>query len=80
MLFSKWINEDKNFNEAKDLTRVYDGFYVLNTVTKEKVKYRYKKGVFHGDIEKSAFQKEAELNKQKPQDFIVHGFIKKGEY
>ena len=67
-------------NEAKDLTRQYDGFYILNRNTGKESKYTYKKGKYHVDVEDSAIRDEMKLTGLERNNFTVSGFVKKGEY
>ena len=68
------------FTEAKDMTKEYDGFYVLNVETGKRSKYPYIKGKNHTDVEAKAIADEKKLAKKPNGAFIVDGFVPKGEY
>ena len=70
----------KELFEAKDMTRQYDGFYVVDMSTGKTTKYPYIKGKNHKDVEQAAFREQRKLTKNPKGSFLVHGFVPKGEY
>lgn len=61
-----------------DMTKEYDGFYLLNNTTGELTKFPYRHGIHHIDVEDSAIR---DMKKIDPDEkYIVYGFVKKGEY
>lgn len=71
---------ENTVNEAKDLTRQYDGFVLRNTTTGEETKYPYRKGVWHRDVEDAAFREQVKLTGQERWEFGIFKLIKKGEW
>jgi hypothetical protein len=72
------INESV-VNEG-DMTKFYDGFIVLDSKTKKTYKFKYVKGTKNTEVEFNAISKLASSTKQPSSNFMVHGFIQKGEW
>jgi len=72
------INESV-VNEG-DMTKFYDGFIVLDSKTKKTYKFKYVKGTKNTQVESNAISKLASSTKQPSSNFMVHGFIQKGEW
>jgi hypothetical protein len=87
--FKKWLQSiydnakasmgESVVNEA-DMTRQYDGFIVLDQKTKKNYKFKYVKGVNNVEVENSAIAKLMKTTNADRANFIVNGFIKKGEF
>ena len=72
------INESV-VNEG-DMTKFYDGFIVLDSKTKKTYKFKYVKGTKNTEVESNAISKLASSTNQPSSNFMVHGFIQKGEW
>jgi hypothetical protein len=72
------INESV-VNEG-DMTKFYDGFIVLDSKTKKTYKFKYVKGTKNTQVESNAISKLASSTNQPSSNFMVHGFIQKGEW
>jgi hypothetical protein len=87
--FKKWLQSiydnakasmgESVVNEA-DMTRQYDGFIVLDQKTKKNYKFKYVKGVNNVEVENDAIAKLMKTTNADRANFIVNGFIKKGEF
>ena len=75
------MNKFKEYmSEAKDMTRQYDGFFILNRETGKQGKYPYIKGKNHVDVEDAAIRDEMKRTGLERSNFTVYGFVQKGEY
>jgi hypothetical protein len=63
-----------------DMTKFYDGFIVLDSKTKKTYKFKYVKGTKNTEVESNAISKLASSTKQPSSNFMVHGFVQKGEW
>lgn len=72
-----FLNE--SLNEG-DMTNHYDGFVVLDTKTKKLYKFKYVKGTNNVKVEGDAIAKLMTDTKEPRANFMVHGFVKKGEW
>ena len=63
-----------------DMTKFYDGFIVLDSKTKKTYKFKYVKGTTNTEVESNAISKLASSTEQPRSNFMVHGFIQKGEW
>jgi hypothetical protein len=63
-----------------DMTKFYDGFIVLDSKTKKTYKFKYVKGTKNTEVESNAISKLASSTEQPRSNFMVHGFIQKGEW
>ena len=63
-----------------DMTKFYDGFIVLDSKTKKTYKFKYVKGTKNTQVESNAISKLASSTNQPSSNFMVHGFIQKGEW
>jgi hypothetical protein len=72
------INESV-VNEG-DMTKFYDGFIVLDSKTKKTYKFKYVKGTKNTEVESNAIAKLASSTKSPSSNFMVHGFVQKGEW
>ena len=75
--FEDFLNE--SINEG-DMTNHYDGFVVLDTKTKKLYKFKYVKGTNNVKVENDAIAKLMTDTKEPRANFMVHGFVKKGEW
>jgi len=66
-------------NEA-DMTNRYDGFIILDSKTKKTYKFKYVKGTKNTKVENEAFRKLSNSTGSPTSNFIVHGFVQKGEW
>ena len=73
------LKNESVVNEA-DMTRMYDGFKVLNDKTKKMTKFRYVKGRKNTDVENEAIAKLMKATGLTRPNFGVHGFVRKGEW
>ena len=72
-LFEHFVNE-------ADMTRRYDGFIILNTKSDTSYKAKYVKGVKSTTAENEAIARAMDKFGGSRSDFIVNGFINKGEW
>ena len=63
-----------------DMTKFYDGFIVLDNKSKKTYKFKYVKGTKNTEVESNTISKLASSTKQPSSNFMVHGFIQKGEW
>ena len=63
-----------------DMTKFYDGFIVLDNKSKKTYKFKYVKGTKNTEVESNAISKLASSTKEPRSNFMVHGFIQKGEW
>ena len=74
----------KQFQESVvtegDMTRQYDGFIVLDSKTKKTYKFKYIKGANNVNVENNAIDKLVKATHQTRANFVVHGFVKKGQW
>lgn len=63
-----------------DMTKDYDGFIVLDSKTKKTYKFKYSKGTSSVKIENGAIDKLSNSTGSPKSNFMVHGFVKKGEW
>ena len=74
----------KQFKESVvtegDMTRQYDGFIVLDSKTKKTYKFKYIKGANNVNVENNAIDKLVKATHQTRANFVVHGFVKKGQW
>ena len=63
-----------------DMTKEYDGFVVLDTKTKKSYKFKYIKGSKSVNVENDAIAKLMKSTGESRATFMVHGFVKKGEW
>lgn len=73
VIFESYINEG-------DMTKFYDGFLVLDAKTKEMYKFKYIKGISNSKVEVDAINKLVNAKHRDRSNFMVHGFVKKGEW
>jgi len=66
-------------NEA-DMTKFYDGFIVLDSKAKKTYKFKYVKGTSNVNVENAAIDKLVKATGESRANFMVHGFVKKGEW
>lgn len=85
-LFEQFVNE-KNFPilgfgaaGSGDWTKKYDGFIILDIKNKKTWKARYIKGTRNVKAEDDAIAKVMQKTGEPRNAFMVHGFIKKGEW
>jgi hypothetical protein len=73
-----------SLGEAKvnegDMTKDYDGFIVLDSKTKKTYKFKYVKGTSNVKVENDAIAKLVKSIGSSQANFMVHGFVKKGEW
>jgi hypothetical protein len=67
-------------NEANDMTKLYDGFVILNKATGKTTKYPYIKGKKSNDVEDAAILEQMKLHNLERAAFSVTKLIPKGEY
>ena len=72
-LFEEFINE-------ADMTKLYDGFIVLDRKNQKTYKFRYVKGIKNVTVENDAIAKLEKETGESRSNFAVHGFVKKGEW
>lgn len=70
----------ENFLNEGDMTRDYDGFIVLDTKHQKQYKFKYVKGTSNVKVEDSAIAELMKEIKEPRSTFMVHGFVKKGEW
>ena len=75
--FEAFLNE--SINEG-DMTKDYDGFVVLDSKTKKSYKFKYVKGTNNVKVENEAIAKLMASTKEPRSNFMVHGFVRKGEW
>lgn len=75
--FEAFLNE--SINEG-DMTKDYDGFVVLDSKTKKTYKFKYVKGTNNVKVESDAIAKLMTSTKEPRSNFMVHGFVRKGEW
>jgi hypothetical protein len=63
-----------------DMTKHYDGFILLNQKGKETYKFKYVKGTSNVNVENAAIDKLVKATGLPRANFMVHGFIQKGEW
>ena len=63
-----------------DMTKDYDGFIVLDSKTKKTYKFKYSKGTSSVKVENGAIDKLSNSTGSPKSNFMVHGFVKKGEW
>ena len=73
------MKESEEVNEG-DMTKDYDGFIVLDSKTKKLYKFRYVKGTSNVKVENDAIDKLINSTKSPRANFMVHGFVRKGEW
>jgi hypothetical protein len=76
--FESFVNESA-INEA-DMTKFYDGFKLLNSKSQEMYKFKYVKGTSNVKVEDAAIDKLMKATHLSRANFMVHGFVKKGEW
>jgi hypothetical protein len=76
--FDEFVNEEA-LNEG-DMTKLYDGFIVLDTKNQKQYKFKYVKGVKNVRIEDEAIAKLMKTTGLSRGNFGVYGFVKKGEW
>ena len=62
------------------MTNRYDGFIVLDNKSKKTYKFKYVKGTKNTEVESNAIAKLASSTKSPTSNFMVHGFVQKGEW
>jgi len=75
--FEEFVNESI-VNEA-DMSRQYDGFIVYDNKDKKSYKFRYERGN-NVPQEDKAIKALMNFTKYPRGTFMVHGFVKKGEW
>jgi len=87
--FKEWLqsvydnakaNMDESVVNEGDMTKEYDGFVVLDTKTKKSYKFKYIKGSKSVNVENDAIAKLMKSTGESRATFMVHGFVKKGEW
>jgi hypothetical protein len=73
------MKESEEVNEG-DMTKDYDGFIVLDSKTKKLYKFRYVKGTSNVKVENDAIDKLIKANGLTRANYMVHGFVRKGEW
>jgi len=63
-----------------DMTKHYDGFILLDQKGKKTYKFKYVKGTSNVNVENAAIDKLVKATGEPRANFMVHGFIKKGEW
>jgi hypothetical protein len=76
--FDEFVNEEA-LNEG-DMTKLYDGFIVLDTKNQKQYKFKYVKGVKNVRIEDEAIAKLMKTTGLSRGNFGVYNFVKKGEW
>ena len=71
---------DESVVNEGDMTKDYDGFVVLDTKTKKSYKFKYIKGSKSVNVENDAIAKLMKSTGESRATFMVHGFVKKGEW
>ena len=71
--------KESEVNEG-DMTKDYDGFIVLDSKTKKLYKFRYVKGTSNVKVENDAIDKLIKANGLTRANYMVHGFVRKGEW
>ena len=69
----------ESVNEG-DMTKDYDGFIVLDREVKKSYKFKYVKGTNNKKVEDEAIAKLQKQTGAGRHVFMVHGFVKKGEW
>jgi hypothetical protein len=75
--FEEFVNESV-VNEA-DMSRQYDGFIVYDSKNKKSYKFRYERGN-NVPQENEAIKALMDFTKLPRGSFMVHGFVRKGEW
>ena len=70
----------KTILKEADMTNRYDGFIVLDSKSKKTYKFKYVKGTKNTEVESNAIAKLASSTKSPTSNFMVHGFVQKGEW
>ena len=70
----------KTILKEADMTNRYDGFIVLDNKSKKTYKFKYVKGTKNTEVESNAIAKLASSTKSPTSNFMVHGFVQKGEW
>jgi hypothetical protein len=70
---------ESTLNEG-DMTKFYDGFIVLDSKSKKTYKFKYIKGTSNVNVENAAIDKLVKSTGLTRANFMVHGFVKKGEW
>ena len=76
--FDEFVNESA-INEG-DMTKFYDGFIVLDQKAQKTYKFKYVKGTSNVKVEDAAIDKLMKGTHQSRSNFMVHGFVHKGEW
>lgn len=76
--FESFLSES-SVNEA-DMTKFYDGFLVLDRTNQKIYKFKYVKGTSNVKVENEAIDKLMKKIGESRANFMVHGFVKKGEW
>ena len=76
--FEEFLNESESLNES-DMSRQYDGFIVYDSKDKKKYKFKYERGN-NVPQENEAIKKLMDFTKSPRGNFMVHGFVRKGEW
>jgi hypothetical protein len=67
-------------NEASDMTKLYDGFVILNKATGTTRYYPYIKGKRSTDVEDAAIREQMNLHNLERAAFTLTKLIPKGEH
>lgn len=70
----------ESFLNEGDMTRDYDGFIVLDQKNQNLYKFKYVKGTSNVKVEDAAISELMKEIKQPRANFMVHGFVRKGEW
>ena len=70
----------ESFLNEGDMTRDYDGFIVLDQKNQNLYKFKYVKGTSNVKVEDAAISELMKEIKQPRSNFMVHGFVRKGEW
>jgi hypothetical protein len=76
----KHLHTFESFLNEGDMTKDYDGFIVYDAKTKKNYKSKYVKGTNNVKVENDAIAKLIASTKEPRANFMVNGFVKKGEY
>jgi hypothetical protein len=80
-LFEQFVTENNQpVNEAREITRSFDGFIVTDHVAKKNYKFRYVKGVSATKTEAEAIEKIAKKTGHPSSEFSIGGFLGRNEW
>jgi hypothetical protein len=75
----KLLKIRESFINEGDMSREYDGFVVLDSKSKKQYKFKYSRGN-NVPQENDAIAKMMKSTKEPRSTFMVHGFVKRGEW